>query len=297
MPTNILSAFSVEVWSNLVIQKLYQTNVAMAVLANTDYEGDIRKAGSTVWVRTYGRVSWGSYSKGQPINYQELGSTKESLVVNDAEYFAFLLDDIDKVQSDQPLEAPYTQEASISLAELIDTKLFSYYTSAAAANAIGTSGAPITLDGTTNTVWAQLVEAEKRLNALNVPQEGRWIILGTDAKAWLSKDTTILKAAQPIAETVLRTGRPGMTSMTAPGYIGTLNGFDIYMSNNLPKPASGVTANIFGQGKPVAYASKFQELETIRLQDTFATAVRGLILHDGKVFGEHSKRLGVLYTN
>jgi len=123
------------------------------------------------------------------------------------------------------------------------------------------------------------------------------MIIGTDAKAWMAKDSNILKAAQPIAETLLRTGRPNMTTTTAPGYVGTLNNFDIYMSTNLPQPASGVTANIYGQGKPVSYASKFQELETLRLQNTFANAVRGLLLHDAEVFGEYAKRLGVLYTN
>lgn len=299
MPTNILSAFNVEVWSSLVIQKLYQRNVAMMVAANTDYEGDVQRAGSTVYVRTYGRVSWGSYSKGQPINYQELASAKEPLVVNDAEYFAFMLDDLDKAQADLPLEEPYTREAAISLSELIDTKIFSYYTSAHASNVIGTAGAPITLAGTGTgvTTWDQIVTMNQRLDAMNVPSEGRWAIVGADFKAWVAKDQTLIKALAPIAGTVLSTARPGMTSDGVANFLGNLGGIDLYWSNNLPKPATGVTANIFGQGRPISYASKFREVETIRLQDTFASAVRGLILHDGKVFSEHSKRLGVLYTN
>ncbi len=298
-PTNSLSAFNVEIWSDLVIRQLRQVNVASAVLANSDYQGDVNKAGDTVHVRAYGRVTWGDYSKWSAISYQNLSSTSEPLVVDTAKYFAFGLDDIETVTSDQDLEAGYTEEATASLSDLIDTKLFAEYANAHADNKIGTAAAPITLDGTTNTVWAQLVAAEKALNLKNAPQQGRWFILGPDAKAWLSKDSTLLKSAQPIADALLRTGRPGMTATTAPGYLGTLNGFDVYLSNNLPKVGtdSKVTANLFGQGKPVAYASKLTRIETLRLETTFAWAVRGLLLHGSEVFAEHSKRFGVVFTN
>jgi hypothetical protein len=294
---NPITAFNVNVWSNKVIERLRRENVALAVAANTDYEGDVREAGDTVYVPMYGRVSWSGYKKDQDIEYQEIGATKEPFQVNDAEYFAFRVEDIEGERSDYALEERYASEGMASLNELVDDKIFSYYTAAHAANAIGSAGAPVSLNGDTSSFWIQLVEMEKRLNAMNVPQAGRWAIIGADAKAWLSRDTNLLKSAQPIAETVLRTGRPGMTSATAPGYVGTLNNFDIYMSTNLPRPADGVTANLFGQGRPISYASKFQKVERLRLQNKFATAVRGLVLHDGKVFDEHAKRLGVLYTN
>lgn len=295
---NVITAFNTNVWSDRVIDRLRVENVAMAVAANTEYEGEIREAGDTVYVPMYGRVSWSGYKKDEDLEYQEIGATRESFQVNDAEKFAFRIDDIEKTRADYTLEDRYAEEAAISLSELVDTKIFSYYKDAAPANVIGSAGAPITLSDTgTTSFWAQLVEAEKRFNKMNVPQTGRWIIIGPDVKAWMSKDTTLLKSAQPIAETVIRTARPGMTTSTAPGYVGHLNGFDIFLSNNIPQPADGVTANVFGQGRPISYASKFQVVERLRLQTKFATAVRGLILHDGKVFDEHAKRLGVLYTN
>lgn len=295
---NQLGAFNPEVWSKLVIQKLYRENVAMFVAANTDYEGDVKQSGSTVYVRTYQRVSWLPYTKGEPLVEQPLGSIKETMVVNDAHSFNFAIDDLDEAQSDLPLEEPYAREAAISANELIDDKILSYFSSANAANVIGTSGAPITLSDTGSTsFYAQTVAANLALDIQNVSQSGRWMIVGPQVKSWIAKDTTLIKSMTPLAGTILMTGRPGATLDAAPNYLGNLNGFDIYWSNALKKPASGVTANLFGQGKPISYAAKFQRLETIRSPNTFATLFRGLLLHDGKVFTEHSKRLGVLYTN
>ena len=37
-------------------------------------------------------------------------------------------------------------------------------------------------------------------------------------------------------------------------------------------------------------------MEALRLETTFATRVRGLLLHGAQVFAEDAKALGVIYT-
>jgi hypothetical protein len=99
-----------------------------------------------------------------------------------------------------------------------------------------------------------------------------------------------------MGDTVVKSARPGMTAGTAPNYLGTLGDFDVYWSNNLKR--NGANRYMpFGVGRPISYANQLQEVERLRLESTFANAVRGLILHDGKVFSEHSKRLGYIYVD
>ena len=296
MPNNF-SAFNPEVWSKLVIERLTATNVAMAVAANTDYQGDIQQAGSTVHVRTYGAVSIQPYTKGSTINYESLAPATEPMIVNDAQSFAFQVDDLDNAQSDLPIEAGYSAQAAIAVGQLIDTKIFSYHTKAGLS--VGSKNSPKTLArANTNSlnVYSLLVEAGKLLDKANAPSAGRWIILGPDAKAFALLDDDLIKSFTRMADTIIGSARAGMTGSTAPNFLGQIGEFDIYWSNNLPKFGT-TTANLFGQGKPISYASKFQQTERIRLESTFAWAVRGLILHDGEVFAEHAKRLGVLWTN
>jgi len=50
----------------------------------------------------------------------------------------------------------------------------------------------------------------------------------------------------------------------------------------------------YGQGNPISYAAQLREVEAIRLETTFASAVRGLLLHGGTVFAEDKKRLGYI---
>lgn len=305
MPSNF-AAFDPDVWSKRLIQKVRQANVAMAIAANMDYEGEIKAFGATVQVRTVGRVTIQSYTKGQTINYETLAPTKEPMAIRDSDMFAFNVDDLDVAQSDIDIYDAYTNEASISMSELIDTKVLSYTSAANAANQISNSGSAIavTSTGSGTAIYELLVAAGLNLDSFNVPQEGRWAIVTPFVKSLLAKDTKYLIRATAMGDAVVRTAIPGMTAATAPNYLGQIAGFDLYWSNNLPV-ASGVRGASsatylcpYGQGKPIAYAAQLREVERLRLESTFATAVRGLILHDGTVFNEYSKKLGsILVTN
>ncbi len=301
MPNN-LTAFDPDIWSTRLIPKVRQVNVGMAVCANTDYEGDIKSAGATVQVRTVGRITTQKYAKGQTINYETLAPTKEPMVISDSDMFAFNVDDVDVAQSDIEIYDAYTAEAAIAMNELIDTKIFSFTKDANSANAITSSGSAISVSsvGAGTAIYELLVQAGLNLNNFNVPQEGRWAIITPFMASLLAKDTKYLIRSTELGDSVVRSAANGMTAQTAPNYIGKLAGFDLYWSNNLPIQAgTGSSATYFtpyGQGRPISYAAQLQKVERLRLESTFATAVRGLILHDGKVFAEYAKKLGYIFV-
>src|SRR6185437_1722994 len=132
---NDLSAFNRETWSDRLVTKLDQINVMMP-LVNRNWEGDLEQS-KTVKVRTPGNISMSSYSRGTVISYQDLTPSVESFTVNDGEYFAFDVDDIDKAQSDVNAMDVYMKRAVVAISQTVEAKILAAYTSVPVANRIG----------------------------------------------------------------------------------------------------------------------------------------------------------------
>lgn len=294
---NNLSAFSAEAWSKRLVTRLDQTNVGK-FLCNTDYEGEIQGVGSTVWVRTPGDITMGTYTKGLAISYQDLAPTKESFQILEAKYFAFDVDDIDKAQTDLNTMDIYVRRAMVAINNTIDAKILGQYGAALAANQVGT-GAPVTLDsGTTTTgVYSNFAKMAELLSNQNVPEDGRWAIVNPTVRTLLWNDTSHFVRATDLGDAIVTSGKFGSgeqaNARNAPGFAGRILGFDVYVISHLPVVTGGKVA-LFGDRDAITYAAQINSLEAIRRQDTFADAVRGLLLHDAKVFTETSKRLATL---
>lgn len=296
---NNLDAFVPEVWSRSIIRNIDQRNVALAVCTNTDYEGEIRQAGDTVQVRTFGNVTMQDYQRGLAISYEDLTPTKESMTVTTSKYFAFNVDDLDQAQNDINATDGYTRRAAVSMSNYIDTFVFSKHTLALTANKLTSGGSAynITSEGSGTAVYELLVEAGLALDVQNVDEDGRWAIITPYAHSLLLKDTKYFTKATDLGDAIISNGMRANAAM-ARGFVGRTANFDLYKSNNLP--SNGANKYIlFGQGKPISYAAQIPSgtLEALRLETTFATAVRGLLLHDATVFTETSKTLGSIYVD
>jgi hypothetical protein len=286
---NDLSAFNTVAFSKKLIMNLDKINVMMP-LVNRDYEGDIKNVGDSVKVRTLGSVTMGAYAKNGTINYQDLTPATETMVVDDAQYFAFKVDDIDKAQTDMNVLELYAQRAAVSMNDVIEAKLLSNYAAAVAANQItGAAAASIALDETN--IYSYIVEARKRLNKQNVPSIGRWMVIDPDTEALLLKSDLIVKSGVQASYETVKEGQ--VNGAAREGFVGRIAGFDVYCSNNVPA-AAGAKYIQFGDKWAIAYAAQLSQTERMRLQTTFADAIRGLLLHDTKVFNENAKRLGYI---
>jgi hypothetical protein len=298
---NNLDAFIPEIWSRNIIANIDQVNVAMGIVASTDYEGEIKQFGDTVQVRTFGSVSVQDYQRGGRLAPQDLVPTKESLTIDTAKSFTFDVDDLDTAQNDINAIQGYSARAGVAMSEAIDAYLFSFVTSAPAANRVNSGSVVDVSTGTAATnVYDLAVEAGRLLDNQNVPQTGRWLIVTPYVKSLLLRNTTYLVRASALGDAVVLSGKVGMTAGVAQnnGYLGQLAGMDVWCSTGLPMSTTSYYLP-FGQGKPVSYAAQIPpgSLEAVRLQDTFATRVRGLLLHGGKVFTENAKRLGYILAD
>lgn len=294
---NDLSAFNAQLWSKSLIANLDQMNVMMDKV-NREFEGQLDGLGDTVKVRTLGGVSSGSYAKGQTIQYQDITPVVESFQVNDAIYAAINADDIDAIQNDINALNAYTGRLAVEMNNQVEAKILSMYASAHADNQITNDGSAIALTSTTagTSVYDNFVQARENLALKNVPPTMRkWAIVSPKVTSLLLKDTTHFIRSTTLGDAVTMKGTVDGQA-PRPGYVGMCAGFEIYESNVLPTSSTNKYI-LYGTDMAIAYAAQLQTVEAIRRPDTFANAVRVLLLHDAKVFAETSKMLGTIYAS
>jgi hypothetical protein len=306
---NNLSAFIPELWAVPALEKFRQVNLAVAVCANTTYQGTISRQGDTVHVSTVGNVTVSSYTRGTDVVYQDMNPADETLIVDQADYAAVALDDLDAAQQNQDSLSLYSTEIGVAMSEKTDTYVFSFHNSSNTLNRISNSGNAIDITGSTagaSHVYDIAVKAGQNLTERNVPMFGRWMIVTPYFFSLLQKDTVYFIKGSDLGDTLLTSaairGPAGLQALTARdaamrGFVGQSGGFDVYVSNNLPGDGSGNFYCLYGQGRPISYASQLQRMEAIRLERSFKSAVRGLMLYGGKVFAEPGKALGRIYVD
>jgi hypothetical protein len=175
----------------------------------------------------------------------------------------------------------------------------SNYTSAPTVTFAG--GETITLDssttatGSTQGVYPVITQMAEALSLQNVPETGRFLVVDPKIRTKLWNDTAHFVRATDLGDSIVLSGRfdkngNGTPANQAPGFIGVIAGFDVYMVTHLPT-SGGARYMVAGNRDAITYAAQLIEIEAIRLQDHFANAVRGLIAHDATVFNENSKCL------
>lgn len=148
---NNLAAFTPIKFSLKLVEVLYNETI-YNMIANTKYEGEIKKAGDRVRVRTAGRIALSDYTKNMTLVAQDLNPVDEDLIIDQQKYFKFVVDDIDKIQNDVDAISEYAQNAKMDMAEVLDTDLLSYARkNVKGENALGTVYATGTVSINTST--------------------------------------------------------------------------------------------------------------------------------------------------
>lgn len=256
--------FKPTIWSRELLFSL-KKNLIANNLVNRNYQGEITNEGDTVRIQTPGAVQVRNYT-GANITFDDVTSTTQSLEIDQAKYFAFLVDDVDQAQANVNLMQSFMVEASHSLAKQADEFVFESYAEAAEANVIE--------DGfTTENAYTQLTEAAKRLNEANVPNEGRYIVVDPAGIQSLSNNTAFQRASD-LGDQVSQMGFQMM---------GRAAGFWVWMSNNLITDASDVTHYLYGHPIAITFADQILKTEAGRREAGFSDFVKGLHVYGKKV--------------
>lgn len=262
-----ITNFIPEVWSASILEAL-RAKLVFPSLCNRDYEGDIREAGDTVHITGYDDVTVKKYARGTNITVDAVtDANKGTLTIDQSDYFAFKVNDLDKVQAKADLTGNFTNSAAYNMALNVEKYISGLMDEAATAPAK-------TISVTTpSDAYLAVVEARKQLDKQNVPTEGRWIVVSPDFYALLLQDSRFIEGTEAGHNTLLN------------GVVGSVSGFTVVESNNVPtvsgKPSK--QSIIAGTNAATTFAQQVNKVEAMRMQDDFADMVRGLDLYGGLV--------------
>jgi len=258
--------FIPEVFSKLLQAKFYSASVLPAI-SNTDYEGEISGQGDKVHIRTVPAVSVADYTGS--ISYADLTTSTVELLIDQAKSYAFKIDDVLSAQGDIDMLAEASKDAAESMRIAVETDVLANVVTDAT-----TIGSQTTI--TSSNILTSILDIAKELDELNIPEEGRFIVLPPSMISLLKQSE--LRQAYLTGDA---------TSPLRNGQVGQVDRFTVYQSNMLYTPASGTDATythvLAGHPKAITFASQFTNTETVRLESTFGDGVRGLKVYGRKV--------------
>lgn len=283
-------------WSGKLLVKFYEATV-LAAISNTEYEGEISSFGDKVIIRSTPTITIRDYSKGQNLQTQRPEPSTTELLIDKAKYWQFIVEDVDKFQSDYDYVNDWARDASEQLKIAIDTDVLgTVYADVHASNTgatagavsgiydMGTSGSPVAVDKTN--VVDYIADMGSVLDEQNVPESDRFLVI----PVWMAN---LIKKSDLKDASLSGDG----TSMLRNGRLGMLDRFTLYQSNLLARTTDGantVTNMIFGHKSALTFASQLTESESLRAESTFGQLFRGLQVYGYKVV--KGEALGKFYA-
>lgn len=245
------------IWSKKIQDSL---EVACKLVDNClrDYEGDCKWAQS-VKILGVGEPTIGTYT-GADIEIEAMTDAGQLLTIDQANYFAFYVDDVDHAQSVPGLPEEYQRKAVHGLAVKRDTYIADLIK--------GVTDNVTTASGKTATAVKTAIDtAITALRERNFDEEG--VIEITPAVYGVFKDSLI----------TLSTNNPEYIKK---GIVGMYDGFEVVMANTLAKDANHAYCDVRGK-KAIAFAGQINEVEACRAEKRFADIVKGLDTFGAKV--------------
>lgn len=263
-----ITSFIPTIWSARLIEALENTHVA-AGLVNRDYEGEITGQGDQVKINSIGTVAIKSYTKNTDMAAaDDLATTASTLVISQAKYFNFQVDDIDKVQAAGDLVDAAMRKAAYGLADAADKYLLGVMSAGAQTKIAETQL-------TAANIYTEIIKIRTALDKANVPTAGRFLVIPPEAYALLLQDARFVSGGGAQAEETVRNG-----------LVGRVAGFDIFESNNVPtEKKSGYDDYhlIAGIAEATTYAEQIVKTEAYSPELRFADAVKGLHVYGAVV--------------
>lgn len=268
-------------WSKVLLGSLQKKlTFGSEYVINRDYEGEISGAGDSVNITSIADPTVSNYAPSGTITYESPTDAGQTLLIDQSAYFAVKVDDVDAAQAAGNMLKFMQGRGAYKTADKADQFLAGLYTSASPTNNVGTSGAPKTPGVFTTANPADfytqvMIPLGVKLDEANVPDDGgRYAVMPPWCKG-------LLKQTGAFVQFPNATGGPG--SVMANGAIGMIDNMTILISNNAVNYAASNWIVQAGHNSAITYAEQIVKTEALRLQTTFADAVRALHVYGAKV--------------
>lgn len=260
-----ITNFIPSVWSETLYTQLDKKYIA-AAHCNRDFEGDIKEIGSVVKICGVEGVNIGTYTKNSDMGApQELTDTVRELAIDQAKYFNFQIDDIDRAQATPKLMEAAMRVAASGLANEADKYIYKLILHAKKS---------MFVELETGEIIDKLIEARTLLYRENVSDSNEVIIEVSPqvARAMLKEKIAMNCDSGEALES---------------GCIGSIAGCKVFVSNNIYNNESlGDDAYyhmcVMRTKRAIAFAEQLSEVEAYRPESRFADAVKGLYLFGAK---------------
>lgn len=280
-----------QVYSKQVLNFFRKASVAEAI-TNTDYAGEISSYGDTVKIIKEPTITVYQYERGEDVTQQNLSDTELTMVVDVANAFKFIVDDIESQMSHVNFREVATSSAAYSLRDAFDAgviaKMFAGISTSAPDHTLGADSATplganvfdgagavdLGISGETDPLDL-MARMARLLDVQNVPEEGRWFVAGPDFYEQLSQSgSKLLSVDYNAGQGSIRNGLVSS---------GKLRGFSMYKSNNIATPSAATGKCMAGHISSTATAQTITTTEVLRDQSSFGDIVRGLHVYGAKV--------------
>jgi hypothetical protein len=273
-----VNSFIPEIWSDKILDNV-DKKLVYANRCNRDYEGEIKAFGDTVRINEIGDITINTYTRNSTtaLSIQELADAQQLLEITRSRYFAFKVDDADKVQTKPKLMNKAIDRASYNMKDDVDSWVAQTMSSGGFftgtnSTQLGSTASALSVTSTlviTAMAWASRIHDQN-----NIPTDGRWVVV-----------SPAIHHQMVTARIVQDTNNSGYITM-GPGGVGNFYGYDIYVSNNcyLGSATSSQYHCIFGHSMGVTFAEQLAEVEAFRLtSEGFGDAIKGLNLYGMKI--------------
>jgi hypothetical protein len=271
------------------VQKFFRTASVVEAITNTDYAGEIENFGDTVNIIKEPTITVSAYSRGSVVDTQDIADDQIQLVVDQANAFAFKVDDIEERHSHVNFESIASSSGAYALKNEYDKNVIAAMVAGVSSSSpdhlLGAdSGSGQDQDvgfGSSEVDPVDTISKHNRLlNAADVPEENRWFLAGPEFVEQLGQASSKLMSDTTGNATPLRNGKV---------LNGKIMNMDVYMTNNF---AASSTSNFFkvlgGHMSSTATANHIAKIEVIRHPESFSDVVRGLHVFGRKVLRDNA---------
>lgn len=256
-----------EIWAAELKVALEAVQVfASPLVVNRNYEGDISGPGDTVQIASVVDPTIRDYVAHNDITVDDIDDGEEDLLtVDQAKYFAFEIDDLEKrfALTGGVAVSESSRRAAYKLRREIDSRI--------AGQARDDAG--IQVDSTSiadpSDAYELLVAFSVLLDDNDVPEGGRFCIVTPAFHGQLLLDNRFVGAGTS-------------SGVLTNGLVGQAAGFTIAKSTNVADGDTG-KAIIAGNTNAITYAEALTEIEATRMEKRFADLAKGLLVYGSEV--------------
>ena len=234
--------FIQQIWEARLLAKFHERSIADIITTSPT-----KVEGNKVVFNKVSDVAINPYSG--TVNFEDLTTSKVELTLDNKNYWAFKVDDVDAVQSAGDLIDPHVEEAGYGLQEATDK--FVLTEALKTSNTVSKAGDEKAYD--------LIVKANTALNKKKVPKAQRYAVINAEVLEDLQLD-----ARFTLQYTILENGIIEGAN---------INGTQLVFSEELN---DGSFAIVVLHKSAIGYAKQLEETEAMRLQNSFADGIRGL---------------------